>query len=198
MGRDWCGAGLSGSFELSRSLFVPRSTDVIGMERDWCGAGSRGALSSRGVCLFVPRSTDVIGMGRDWCGAGLAGSAELSRSLFVPRSHDVIGMRGFWCDFFVNAQKWLEKSSLFIRSTFRRICRKKEKKKCLMKKCRKKDALCSAGNGRMVWRTSSNGKQRSEGWRENAKETSCQTIQRNQRAEGTAPRSSTQTRVWTS
>ena len=63
--------------------------------------------------LFVPRSTDVIGMGRDWCGAGLPGGAELSRSLFVPRSHDVIGMRGFWRDFFVNAQKWLEKSSLY-------------------------------------------------------------------------------------
>ena len=35
-------------------------------------------------------------------------------------------------------------------STFRRTCRKKESKKCLMKKCRKKDPLSSAGNGRMV------------------------------------------------
>ena len=38
--------------ELSRSLFVARSRDVIGMERDWCGAWWRGALSSRGVCLW--------------------------------------------------------------------------------------------------------------------------------------------------
>ena len=39
------------SAELSRSLFVSRSIDVIGMERDWCGARWRGALSSRGVSL---------------------------------------------------------------------------------------------------------------------------------------------------
>ena len=42
---------VAGSTELSRSLFVPRSTDVIGIERNWCGAWWRGALSSRGVCL---------------------------------------------------------------------------------------------------------------------------------------------------
>ena len=42
---------VAGSAELSRSLFVPRNTDVIGMERAWCGAWWRGALSSRGVCL---------------------------------------------------------------------------------------------------------------------------------------------------
>ena len=42
---------VAGSAEISRSLFVPRITDVIGMERDWCGAWWRGALRSRGVCL---------------------------------------------------------------------------------------------------------------------------------------------------
>ena len=52
MERDWCGAWWRGLAELSRSLFVAQSRDVIGMERDWCGASWRGALSSRGVCLW--------------------------------------------------------------------------------------------------------------------------------------------------
>ena len=52
MERDCCGALWGGSAELSRSLFVARSRDVIGMERDWCGAWWRGGLSSRGVCLW--------------------------------------------------------------------------------------------------------------------------------------------------
>ena len=43
---------VAGNAELSRSLFVARSRDVIGMERDWCGAWWRGALSSRGVCVW--------------------------------------------------------------------------------------------------------------------------------------------------
>ena len=43
---------VAGSAELSRSLFVARGRDVIGMERDWCGAWWRGALGSRGVCLW--------------------------------------------------------------------------------------------------------------------------------------------------
>ena len=43
---------VAGSAELSRSLFVARSRDVIGMERDWCGAWWRGGLSSHGVCLW--------------------------------------------------------------------------------------------------------------------------------------------------
>ena len=49
----WRGTGAEhgGGEQLSRSLFVSRSTDVIGMERAWCGAWWRGALSSRGVCL---------------------------------------------------------------------------------------------------------------------------------------------------
>ena len=55
----------------------------------------------------------------------VAGRAELSRSLFVARSRDVIGMR-HWRDFFVNAQKWREKSSLFVRSTFRQISKERE------------------------------------------------------------------------
>ena len=84
------GPRMAGSAELSRSLFVARSRDVIGMERDWCGAWWRGALSSRGVCLW----------------------------------HGVIGMR-HWRDFRVNAQKWREKSSLFLRSTFRQMSQKK-------------------------------------------------------------------------
>ena len=42
---------VAGSAELSRSLFMSQSSDVIGMERAWCGARWRGALSSRGVCL---------------------------------------------------------------------------------------------------------------------------------------------------
>ena len=36
---------VAGRAELSRSLFVARSRDVIGMERDWCGAWWRGGLS---------------------------------------------------------------------------------------------------------------------------------------------------------
>ena len=43
---------VAGRAELSRSLFVARSRDVIGMERDWCGAWWRGGLRSRGVCLW--------------------------------------------------------------------------------------------------------------------------------------------------
>ena len=58
---------VAGRAELSRSLFVARSRDVIGMERDWCGPWWLGGLSSRS--LFVARSRDVIGMERDWCGA---------------------------------------------------------------------------------------------------------------------------------
>ena len=42
---------VAGRADLSRSLFVARSRDVIGMERDWCGAWWRGGLISRGVCL---------------------------------------------------------------------------------------------------------------------------------------------------
>ena len=34
---------VAGSAELLRSLFVSRSTDVIGMGRDWCGAGLAGS-----------------------------------------------------------------------------------------------------------------------------------------------------------
>ena len=64
----------------------------------------------------MSRSTDVIGMERDWCGARWRGALTVSRSLFVPRSTDVIGMR-HWRDFCVNAQKWREKSSLFLKST---------------------------------------------------------------------------------
>ena len=40
---------VAGRAELSRSLFVARCRDVIGMERDWCGAWWLGGLSSRGV-----------------------------------------------------------------------------------------------------------------------------------------------------
>ena len=43
---------MAGRAELSRSLFVARSHDVIGMERDLCGAWWRGGLSSRRVCLW--------------------------------------------------------------------------------------------------------------------------------------------------
>ena len=57
----------------------------------------------------------------------VAGRAELSRSLFVARIHDVIGMR-HWRDFCVNAQKWREKSSLFVRSTFRQMSKEREQK----------------------------------------------------------------------
>ena len=55
----------------------------------------------------------------------VAGRAELSWSLFVARSRDVIGMR-HWRDFSVNAQKWREKSSLFVRSTFRQMSKERE------------------------------------------------------------------------
>ena len=68
---------------VARSAEISRSKFVCASERDWCGVAWRGSLRSRGVYLFVPRSTDVI------------------------------GMRGFWRDFFFNAQKWLEKSSLY-------------------------------------------------------------------------------------
>ena len=86
---------VAGSAELSRSLFVARSRDVIGMERDWCGAWWRGAWA---LAEFVCGT-------ESWChrdGEGLvrsmvAGSAEISRSLFVARSRDVIGMERDWC-----------------------------------------------------------------------------------------------------
>ena len=55
----------------------------------------------------------------------VAGSAELSRSWFVPWSIDVIGMR-HWRDFCVNAQKWREKSSLFLRFTLRQMSKERE------------------------------------------------------------------------
>ena len=86
---------MAGRAELSRSLFVARSRDVIGMERDWCGAWWRGVLSSRGVCLWhgVVTSSGWRGTGRSM----VAGRAELSRSLFVARSRDVIGMERDWC-----------------------------------------------------------------------------------------------------
>ena len=42
---------VAGRAELSRSLLVSRSGDVIGMDREWCGAWWRGGLISRGVCL---------------------------------------------------------------------------------------------------------------------------------------------------
>ena len=67
---------------VARSAEISRSIFVCASERVWCEIAWRGALRSRVVYLFVPRSTDVI------------------------------GMRGFWRDFFVNAQKWREKSSL--------------------------------------------------------------------------------------
>ena len=73
---------VAGSAEISRSLFVSRSTDVIGMERAWCGSWWRGALSSRGVCLCHGVLTSP------GCGIGAT---------------------------FVDAQKWREKSSLFLR-----------------------------------------------------------------------------------
>ena len=68
---------VAGSAELSPSLFVPRSRDVIGMERDWCGAWWRGGLSSRGVCLML---CDASGaefglMQRRWPGVELAQNA---------------------------------------------------------------------------------------------------------------------------
>ena len=113
----------------------------------------RGGLSSRGVCLWhgVVTSSGWRGTGAEhgggegWAlaefvcgteswrhrdGEGLvrsmvAGRAELSRSLFVARSRDVIGMR-HWRDFCVNAQKWREKSSLFVRSTFRQMSKVRE------------------------------------------------------------------------
>ena len=84
---------VAGSAELSRSLFVARSRDVIGMERDWCGAWWRGALRYRGVFLWHGVVTSP------GCGIGAT---------------------------FVDAQKWREKSSLFLRSTFRQMSKERE------------------------------------------------------------------------
>ena len=67
---------VAGRAELSRSLFVARSRDVIGKERDWCGAWWRGALSSRGVCLWhrFVTSSGWRGTVAEHCGGGALSS----------------------------------------------------------------------------------------------------------------------------
>ena len=69
---------VAGRAELSRSFFVKRSRDVIGMERDWCGEWWRGGLSSRGVCLWhgVVTSSGWRGAGAEHRGGGGGGISE--------------------------------------------------------------------------------------------------------------------------
>ena len=62
-------------------------------------SAERWAFAEFYVCATDSRSR------RDWCGAG---GAE-----FVCLRHGVLTSSGFWRDFFVNAQKWREKSSVF-------------------------------------------------------------------------------------
>ena len=146
---------MAGSAELSRSLFVSRSSDVIGKERDWCGARWRGALSPRGVCLCHGVLTSP------GCGIGAT---------------------------FVNAQKWREKSSLFLRSTFRQMSEEREQEVFEEKMSERGYLEVRRGTGECF-----EGLARSASYEGKAREKtprrSCQTIQRNQPAEGRAPRS---------
>ena len=113
----------------------------------------------------------------------MAGRAELSRSLFVARIHDIIGC-GIGATF-VSTRKSGGKSRHFLSGLRLDKCRKKENKKYLKKKMSERGSLQFGGERENVLKDQREGQATKETPRR-----SCQTIQR---AEGRAPRSSTQT-----
>ena len=127
----------------------------------------------------MSRSSDVIGMDRDWCGARWRGALS---SRGVCLCNGVLTSPG--CGIgarFVNAQKWREKSSLFLRS--------KENKRYLKKKCRKEDTLRFGGERENVLKDQRE-VQATKGRLERKRQgVAVKLIQRNQRAEGRAPHS---------
>ena len=155
------------------------------MERDWCGAWWRGALSSRGVCLWqgVMTSSGWRGTGAEHGGGLRWALAEFFCVTEYWRRRDAaIGAT------FVDAQKGRENSSLFLRSTFRQMSKEREQEVIEEKmseggslEVRRGTGECFEGPAR---RASYEGKAR-----EKTPRRSCQTIQRNQRAEGRAPHS---------
>ena len=148
------------------------------------GAVQGGAESERSRSLFVC-ATDY------WRHREAeARSSFRGVCLFVPgreysRHRDAAVLERFLCQ----CAKVQGKVVTLVSSTFRRMSKEREQD---VFKCRKKDPLSSAGNGRMFEvpaRTASYEAKAGE----KTTRSSCQTIQRNQRAEGRVPRSSTQT-----